>query len=140
MHQSKSTMLTSEQREQFIRDGYVAVSGLIPTDVVETTREAILWAVNLSLTDPATWPAGAVGVLDKVIEPTKPCRTAAMEDAPSELIGDIQWHGQCISSIMENQGKSPYLEGFIAVLTFPRPGEKRFGAENHQAGILPSSN
>lgn len=128
------TFLSSEQREQFIRDGYVAVSGLIPGEIVASAREKICAAMKLSLTDAATWPEQASGLGMDGVQFTHDCRTTAMDDAATELVGDILLREQCISSVMDSQGKEPYMKGFIPVLSYPRPGEKRFAAESHSSG------
>ena len=52
-------MLSPEQKEQFTRDGYVVVRGLIPEDVVRTTRENLLNDLGVVLDDPATWKSKA---------------------------------------------------------------------------------
>lgn len=126
--------LSSEQREQFIRDGYVVVSGLIPDDIVAATRDGICREIGISVTDAATWPADPRALGMDCVERTEPCRTAAMDDAATELVGDLLLRGQCISSVLDRQGRPPYVKGFIPVLAFPRPGEKRFAAESHNSG------
>jgi hypothetical protein len=40
------TLLNAEQREQFIRDGYVVARGLLPQDAVASTRDNLLAAMR----------------------------------------------------------------------------------------------
>ena len=39
-------LFNAEQREQFIRDGYVVARGLLPQDVVAATRDNLLAAMR----------------------------------------------------------------------------------------------
>src|SRR5207302_1974040 len=48
--------LTAEQERQFVRDGYVVVSGLISSEVVRETRAALWGALGRKEDDPSTWP------------------------------------------------------------------------------------
>lgn len=129
-----SNILSQEQKEQFVRDGFVVVSGLIPDEIVASTRDNICKGMGVSLTDPQTWPEAPHALGDKVVEVTNDCRTEKMDDAATELVGDLLLRQMCISSVLDQQGKPPYVKGFIPVLAFPRPGEKRFDAENHPGG------
>lgn len=129
-----SNLLSSDQREQFVRDGYVVVSGLIPEKIVAATRDNICKGMNISLTDKATWPENTHGLGDTVVQYTEPCRTAAMDDAAEELVGDLLLREMCISSILDLQGKPPYVKGFIPVLAFPRDDDKNSDPRDHTAG------
>jgi hypothetical protein len=126
-----SNILSAEQREQFIRDGYVVVSGLVPEEIINETREKLCEAMGLSLTDSSTWPTEERMIPFETAELTNGCRTEKMDDAVEELVGDFLLRGQCISSVLDIQGKDPYIKGFLPVIAFPREGEKRFDAENH---------
>lgn len=127
----KINLLSTEQREQFIRDGYVAVSGLIPGEIVRSTRDSICAAMQVSLTDSTTWPSVSHDLGMDCVEKTLLCRTAAMDDAAQELLGPQLWRDMCISSVLDQQGKPPYIKGFIPVLAYPRAGEKRFDPTTH---------
>jgi len=130
-----SNILSDAQKEQFIRDGYVAVSGLIPEEIVAATCDAICNSLNISVIDAATWPTGDRAVPWDAAELTQDCRTEKMDDAAQELVGDVLMRQMCISSVLDMQGKPPYIKGFIPVLAFPREGEKRYDAENHKDGF-----
>ena len=130
----ENNILSQEQKKQFISAGYVVVSGLISDAIVASTRENLCKAMSISLTDAATWPEAPHALGDKVVELTNDCRTAKMDDAATELVGDLLLREQCISPILDMQGKPPYIKGFIPVLAFPRPGEKRFDSENPNLG------
>jgi ectoine hydroxylase-related dioxygenase (phytanoyl-CoA dioxygenase family) len=129
-----STLLSSEQREQFIRDGYVVVSGLVPGEIVTSTRDNLCAAFGISLDDPATWPQNERAVSGDTVGLTEPCFTPDVDRAAQELVGDILLPGQCISSILDRQGKNPYVKGFIPVLAYPRAGEKVFDAPLENGG------
>ena len=43
----KSHFIIDDQREQFVRDGFVRVSGLIPAATVGSTRQALAEALGL---------------------------------------------------------------------------------------------
>lgn len=121
-----TTLLSPTQREQFIRDGYLVVSGLIPNEIVHQTRDAICASMNVSLTDSVTWPDASHNLGMDCVKATLSCRTEAMDDVAQALIGPQLWREMCLSSVLDKQGKSPYIRGFIPVLVYPRAGEKRF--------------
>ena len=50
-----NNIIAPEQFEQFERDGYILVRGLIPPDVVQQTRDDLLRAGSMTLTDETTW-------------------------------------------------------------------------------------
>lgn len=127
--------LSAAQKEQFIRDGYVAVSGLIPDDIIAATRDNICNSMNISVTDSTTWPTEERAVPWDIVELTQGCRTEKMDDAAQELVGGVLMRRMCISSVLDMQGKPPYTKGFIPVLAFPRAGEKRYDGENHKDGF-----
>ena len=129
-----NTLLSPEQCEQFISDGYVVVSGLIPDDVISSTREKLCDVLGISPGDPATWPESERAVPWHTVEFTEQCFTAEFDQAAHELVGDILLRGQCISSALDRNGKEPYVKGFIPVLAYPREGEKVFNAPVSNGG------
>jgi hypothetical protein len=46
--------LSEEQTQQFIRDGYVLVGGLLPPELVATTRDELLAGLGIDPGVPAT--------------------------------------------------------------------------------------
>ena len=120
-------ILTAAQREQFIRDGYVRVSGLIPSDMVEATRVGLLARMGVYPDDPDTWAGKAMSTDPDAIAFTEPCRTPEIEAAASELVGPDFIPGVTYSPFLDSQGVSPaVLRGFIPVLSFPQPGPPAF--------------
>jgi ectoine hydroxylase-related dioxygenase (phytanoyl-CoA dioxygenase family) len=124
-------MLTAQQQQQFIDDGYVMVRGLIPRDVARSTHDALLEELqtergqsqsprNPHGSTQAMWGAGPL---------TEVCRNAAVEQVVTELLGSH------LSQLSYHTGKEAVeLEaaerGFIPVLTHPAPHraqlEKKF--------------
>ena len=120
-------ILTGEQKEQFVQDGYVRVSGLIPAEVVQTTHEGLLERMGIHPDAPATWAGKAMSTDPDAISFTESCRTPAIEAAASELVGPDFVPGVTYSPFLDSQGvMPPVLRGFIPVLNFPRPGPPTF--------------
>jgi hypothetical protein len=120
-------LLSTAQREQFIRDGYVRVSGLIPSDVVQATRAGLLDRMGVHPDDPDTWVGRAMSTDPDAIAFTKSCRTPGIEAAASELVGPGFIPGVTYSPFLDSRGVSPAtLRGFIPVLSFPQPGPPVF--------------
>ena len=120
-------LLTAEQREQFVRDGYVRVTGLIPAEVVRATREGLLPRMGVHPNDPSTWAGKAMSTDPNAISFTESCRTPAIEAVASELVGPDFVPGVTYSPYLDSQGVTPpVLRGFIPVLNFPRPGPPAF--------------
>ncbi len=120
-------ILSAEQREQFIRAGYVRVSGLIPSDVVQATHSGLLPRMGVHPDDPATWAGRAISTDPNAIAFTEACRTPRIEAAASELVGPGFVPGITYSPFLDSQGVSPAtLHGFIPVLSFPKPGPAVF--------------
>ncbi len=119
--------LTQEQKEQFVRDGYVRVAGLLPGDVVRETRDRILTALCIQTDDPSTWVGKAVPSDPAVLALTEPCRTKAVEQVAEELVGPGFIRGLCRSPYLESKGIEPATcGGYIPVLNFPSPGAPVF--------------
>jgi hypothetical protein len=127
-----STILSAEQREQFIKDGYVVVSGLVPEDVINECRDKICAKLDLSLTDSSTWPQEERKVAVEAFGLASDCHNEKVADVVQELVGEYSLRGKSISSVLDRMGKHPYGRGFGPVLAFPREGEKRFDAESHK--------
>ena len=120
-------LISAEQREQFIRDGYVRVSGLIPAGVVSSTRVGLLERMGVDPDAPDTWAGRGMSTDPDAIAFTESCRTPLIEAAASELVGPDFIPGVTYSPYLDNQGVSPAtLRGFIPVLSFPSPGPAAF--------------
>ncbi len=116
-------ILSAEQREQFIRDGYLRVSGLIPSGVVQTTYAGLLERMGVRPDDPATWAGKSMSTDLDAIALTESCRTSGIEAVASELVGPDFIPGVTYSPFLDSRGVSPaVLRGFIPVLSFPQPG------------------
>ncbi len=127
-----SPYLTQVQREQFIQDGFVQVSGLIPEEVVATTREKLLAALAIDPQDPQTWAGKNLSSDHAVIQITTPCRTPAVELVAEELVGPYFLPEYCHSPYLESRGVTPaIMRGYIPVLNFPTPGPKVFEKPAH---------
>ena len=119
--------LNSAQREQFIRDGYVQVSGLIPEAVVHRTRVRLLAAMEVDPDDPATWKGKPVPHEDRILSLTEACRTVAIEEVAEELAGPRILRGVCHSNYLEAMGVDPPItRGYIPILNYPVPGPREF--------------
>ena len=117
--------ISAEQREQFIRDGCVRVSGLIPADVVSSTRTGLLERMGVNPDDPNTW--AGMSTDPDAIAFTEVCRTPMIEAAATELVGPDFIPGVTYSPFLDSQGVMPAtLRGFILVPSFPRPGPAAF--------------
>lgn len=119
--------LNDEQRLQFIEEGYVCVSGLLPPSLVAETKSKLLGSMNIAENDPATWEGkpSFPNALD-VIATTEDARTAEFESVVAELVGEDFQRGVCFSPFLEWNGLPPMCRGYIPVLTYPSQGEKRF--------------
>jgi hypothetical protein len=119
--------ITDEQREQFVRDGFVRVSGLIPARTVESTRQALADGLGLDEADPRTWEGKPTTVGD-LWKPTVACKTEEMYRAAEELVGpDYSRDPRDHSPYREAQGLDPWMEGFIPVLRYPVAAAERTG-------------
>ena len=126
---SDSLTLDEGQREQFIRDGYVRVSGLIPRDLAITTRENLFAALEIDPADPASWAGKNISADPRVIALTEPCRTAGVEAVAEQLVGPHFLRGLALSPYLESRGVEPAtIGGYIPVLNFPTPGPREFEA------------
>jgi ectoine hydroxylase-related dioxygenase (phytanoyl-CoA dioxygenase family) len=114
------SILSHQQKQQFIDDGFVVVRGLISPEVAKTTHDAIL----AHMVDPANqkyshahastralWGAGPL---------TEVCRDARVEQVVTELVGphlpQLSYH-----TGKEAVGLQAEESGYIPVLTMPTP-------------------
>lgn len=122
-----SPLLSEAQTRQFIQDGYTVVRGLLPPDVVTSTREALLSAMEIDPNDPATWTGKSLSPDLAVIALTAPCRTPEVEAVAEQLVGPWFVPRLCHSPYLESRGVTPaVIEGYIPVLNFPTPGPHQF--------------
>jgi len=122
---SATNYLIAEQKQQFIRDGYVVVSGLIPQEIVISTREALLAATGMRQEDPDTWKRSATVLFD-LYQLTLPCWTEALVDCATELTGRDILRDSVFSPYREQRGLSPHMSGYVPVLNYPVPGPPQF--------------
>lgn len=117
--------LTETERDQFIREGYVIVRGLLPEDAVVSTRESLLSARGMKQDDPASWKRSAT-VLSEDFLLTLPCWTEEVLGCAAELAGPNIARDNIYSPAREQQGLSPNMKGYIPILNYPTPGELAF--------------
>lgn len=117
---SINSILTPEQKQGFIDDGYVVVRGLLPADVVAQTRAAVLAELeapdrqqylDANANARVLWGAGPL---------TEACRSSQVEQVMTELVGphlpQMSYHfGK------EKVGLQAEELGYIPVLTLPNP-------------------
>ncbi len=102
--------LNKEQIQEFINEGYIVVSGLIPQVIVNSSLKTMWRALKVIEDDPTTWPEENVLTYHEVNHLMAPCRTANLEEIAEQLVGRY----------FVRAG------GFSPVLNFPKPGEKKF--------------
>lgn len=124
-------IVTPQQKQQFITDGYIIRRGLMPPDVVSTAREQIIEALAIDERDAATWAGKQVAWQEKARDATVPCRTPDLEAVAAQLVGPGFAPGICYSPYLEARGEAdPLVRGFIPVLQFPTPGAREFVSPN----------
>ena len=117
--------LTEFEKEQFIRDGYLVVRGLLPPELVAETRNQLCASMEIDLSDPATWAGKASFPTDlKVIATTTPARTPEFEAVVAQLVGAEFLRGTCFSPFLEWNHLPSECRGYIPVLSYPVSGEK----------------
>ncbi len=126
-------------------DGFVLVSGLIPPEIVASTRDALLDEHKQETA------AGATDIFERfarLTEMTAPCRTEAMEAAVQQLVGPHFLRGVTYSPFLEVKGAASgkLYPGFIPVLRDPQPGPREFVPPDgyhidgiHRVSVLPQS-
>ncbi len=118
--------LTEDEKEQFIRDGYVVVKGLLSPEIVAETKDRLCASLGINPNDSTTWVCKPSFPADlEVIATTNAARNADFEDVAEQLVGKETLKGVCFSAFLEWNGLKPECEGYIPVITYPTPGEKR---------------
>lgn len=120
--------LTDAQKDDFIRDGFVRVQGLLPPELVATTKANLLAAMGIDEGDSSTW-IGKPSFPDDpaVLATTVPARTEAFERVVEELVGPDFLRGICYSPFLEWRSRVPVMaQGYIPVLSYPKPGPAEF--------------
>lgn len=120
--------LNETQREEFIRDGFTVVRGLLPQQVVDDTREHLLAAMGIDPSNPETWTASRTISKDHaVISITDACRTEAVDDVARELAGPDFLPRMCHSPYLEAaKVVPPQIQGYIPIIRFPQEGPREF--------------
>ena len=138
-------MLLSEQKEDFVRDGYVVVPGLVPHEIVERTRTRLLQDLGADPQDPGTWKskhetakwAWSAGPM------TTEVRSREVEEVVADLVGPRFLKQLSFHYGKETVGLDAREEGFIPVITYPKNPEGRRGfvepAGWHLAGMYGSA-
>lgn len=120
-------LLSAEQKQQFIQDGYIVMPGLLAAELASTTREKLLAALEIVPEDATTWDGKAVPSDLGIVALTAPCRTAEIEVVARQLVGPDFIPGLSYSPYLESKGLRAMLKnGFIPVLNFPVPGPREF--------------
>ena len=118
--------LTEAQKQQFIEEGYVVVRGLLPPELVAETKSRLLASLAIVEDDPRTWAEKPSFPTDvNVIATTDAARTPEFEAVTEQLIGSNFRRGVCFSPFLEWNHLPSDCAGYIPVLTYPAPGEKR---------------
>ncbi len=113
------------QIEQFIRDGYVVVPGLLSEKLVQETRDNLCSSMGIDLQDKSTWAEKPSVPTDlNAMAATNPARNDEFEYVAEQLVGKEFKKGICFSPFLEWNFLPPNCEGFIPVITYPTPGEK----------------
>ena len=119
-------LLSPQQREQFIRDGYTVASDLIAPEIIQSTLDDICQLSGLDPYDKNTWPQHTRAILWDALPLTADCFTDELNGAARELLGDFVQPNLCISPFLDKKGDSPFCKGFAPVLAYPENGEKKF--------------
>jgi hypothetical protein len=139
-----SPPLSSEQTEQFVRDGFVKVTGLIPPDIVQATCTALLTQTEH---DNDQSSETKLQKYLRLADLTAPCRTSGIEAVAQQLVGPHFLRGVTYSPFLETLGAEAKLfHGFIPVLRTPEPGPQEFVPPTdyhidgiHRVSLLPQS-
>jgi len=84
--------LSDQQREQFVRDGFVKTEAAFPAEIAQEVR-AILWQeTGCDPEDPRTWTRPVVRLADCAQEPfRKAANTEVLHAAFDDLVGENRW-------------------------------------------------
>ena len=117
--------LTETQKEQFVREGYLVVSGLLPPELVAETLLQLCTSMKIDPDNPTTWVDKPSFPSDKsVLETTIQARTDEFESVVEQLTGSDFLRGVCFSPFLEWNHLPAECTGYIPVLTYPTVGEK----------------
>ncbi|MCF6525261.1 phytanoyl-CoA dioxygenase family protein [Streptomyces sp. JJ36] len=89
-------MLSEEQVETFVRDGFVALRGVVPAELAEQCQDALWKAVQAvagcKREDPATWDRPVVRLDQLASEPFRAAAgQPALHEAFDQLVGQGRW-------------------------------------------------
>jgi hypothetical protein len=120
--------LTEAQHEEFIRDGFTIMRGLLPQEVVDDTRERLLAAMEIDPSDPNTWtPSKSISSDHAVLSITDACRTEEVDAVARELAGPDFIPRMCHSPYLETaKVDPPLIHGYIPIIRFPQEGPREF--------------
>lgn len=120
--------LTEAQCEQFIRDGFTVMRGLLSQEVVDDTRERLMAAMGIDPSDPETWTASRTISSDlEAIAITNTCRTEEVDAVARELAGPDFIPRTCHSPYLEAaKVATPVIQGYIPIIRFPQEGPREF--------------
>ena len=122
-----NSILTDEQKRQFVRDGYVKVSGILSPELVETTKANLFDRLGIDANDRATWAGKPTFPADETaIALTVPCRNEAFEAVVEQLVGPDFVRGRAYSPFTTDHFGYPTTHGYIPVLNYPKPGPKEY--------------
>ncbi|MEO6906774.1 MAG: phytanoyl-CoA dioxygenase family protein [Abditibacteriaceae bacterium] len=123
---TSNPILTDKQKQDFTRDGYVIVRGLIPDDVVRQTRDDLMDSLGAKVDDSATWKSQPeVGRWMWTAGPlTEKCRSREVEQVVEELAGPHFLRGISFHPGKESVGLEARELGYIPVLTSPKVNGK----------------
>jgi len=120
-------LLTEEQKLQFVRDGYVKVSGILSPELVETTKANLFDRLGINPDNPETWQGKpTVPADEEAIRLTVPCRNDAFEAVVEQLVGPHFVRSITYSPFTTEHFGYPTTHGFIPVLNYPKPGPKEY--------------
>lgn len=118
--------LTETQKEQFVREGYLMVSGLLPPKLVAETLSQLCSSMQIDPDNSSTWVDKPSFPSDKeVLDTTVQARTAEFESVVEQLTGSDFLRGVCFSPFLEWNHLPAECLGYIPVLTYPTAGEKK---------------
>ncbi|GAB2716860.1 phytanoyl-CoA dioxygenase family protein [Nocardia thraciensis] len=85
-------MLSEEQVEAFVADGFVKVEGAFPRAVADAGREILWRETGCDPDDPSTWTQPVIRLGDHAEEPFRQAvNTPALREAFAQLVGAGRW-------------------------------------------------
>lgn len=86
-------MLSGEEIETFVRDGFVRIGGAVPPEVAARCRAELWQATGCDPDDPATWTRPVVRIPGLSSAPFREAaNTAVLHEAFDQLVGPQRWH------------------------------------------------